>query len=176
MQDFLTNERRFCITVGATPAECSCCGPAKGTCASAATRIHLQKHACMLPVCFEKSYISSQLLHARCVHSHTSHYECDAVPCCAAGQSVRHHMLTNYMHAILSVVLAQYTGLGFLDGMEGVIKLAEASPYMQVNAMARVCLQAWPGMHACNCLCMRNVFWMYYTHATQLSCSTVLHT
>ncbi|KAL0050037.1 hypothetical protein WJX82_003243 [Trebouxia sp. C0006] len=47
------------------------------------------------------------------------------------GQSVRHHMLTNYMHAILSVVLAQFTGLGFLDGMEGVIKLAEASPYMQ---------------------------------------------
>jgi hypothetical protein len=45
---------------------------------------------------------------------------------------VRHHMLTNYMHAILSVVLAQFTGLGFLDGMEGVIKLAEASSYVQV--------------------------------------------
>ncbi|KAL0050321.1 hypothetical protein WJX82_008957 [Trebouxia sp. C0006] len=47
------------------------------------------------------------------------------------GQSVRHHMLTNYMHAILLVVLAQFTGLGFLDGMEGVIKLAEASSYVQ---------------------------------------------
>ncbi|KAL0042227.1 hypothetical protein WJX77_006708 [Trebouxia sp. C0004] len=47
------------------------------------------------------------------------------------GQSVRHHMLTNYMHAILSVVLAQFTGLGSLDGMEGVIKLAEASSYIQ---------------------------------------------
>ncbi|KAA6429424.1 MAG: hypothetical protein FRX49_00818 [Trebouxia sp. A1-2] len=47
------------------------------------------------------------------------------------GQSVRHHLLTNYMHAILSVVLAQFTGLGFLDGMEGVIKLAEASSYVQ---------------------------------------------
>jgi len=45
---------------------------------------------------------------------------------------VRHHMLTNYMHAILLVVLAQFTGLGFLDGMEGVIKLAEASSYVQV--------------------------------------------
>ncbi len=98
--------------------------------------------------------MSSQLLHARCVHSHTSHYECDAVPCCAAGQSVRHHLLTNYMHAILSVVLAQFTGLGFLDGMEGVIKLAEASPYMQVNAMAHVCLQAWPNMLAIAFVCL----------------------
>ena len=71
---------------------------------------------------------------------------------------MRHHLLTNYMHAILSVVLAQFTGLGFLDGMEGVIKLAEASSYVQVNAMACVCLQAWPGMHACHCLCMRKVF------------------
>lgn len=41
-------------------------------------------------------------------------------------------MLTNYFHAILSVVLAQFTGLGFLDGMEGVIRLAEASPYTKV--------------------------------------------
>ncbi len=55
-----------------------------------------------------------------------------------AGQSVRHHMLTNYMYAILSVVLAQFTGLGFLDGMEGVIKLAEASPYVQVHWLDQV--------------------------------------
>ena len=45
-------------------------------------------------------------------------------------------MLTNYFHAILSVVLAQFTGLGFLDGMEGVIRLAEASPYTKVCSSA----------------------------------------
>ncbi len=58
---------------------------------------------------------------------------CDLLLYSDAGQSVRHHMLTNYMHAILLVVLAQFTGLGFLDGMEGVVKLAEASPYVQVH-------------------------------------------
>ncbi len=58
---------------------------------------------------------------------------CDLLLYSGAGQSVRHHLLTNYMHAILSVVLAQFTGLGFLDGMEGVIKLAEASSYVQVH-------------------------------------------
>ena len=56
----------------------------------------------------------------------------------AAGQSVRHHLLTNYFHAILSVVLAQFTGLGFLDGMEGVIRLAEASPYIRVSGVIPV--------------------------------------
>ncbi|KAL3143143.1 hypothetical protein ABBQ38_003412 [Trebouxia sp. C0009 RCD-2024] len=47
------------------------------------------------------------------------------------GQSVRHHLLTSYFHTILSVVLAQFSGLGFPDGMEGVIRLAEASPYVK---------------------------------------------
>ena len=51
---------------------------------------------------------------------------------------MRHHLLTNYMHAILSVVLAQFSGLGFLDGMEGVVKLAEASPYVKVSASPRL--------------------------------------
>ena len=50
-----------------------------------------------------------------------------------SGQSVRQHMLTNYFHAILAVVLAQFRGLGFLDGMEGIIRLAEASPYFKVK-------------------------------------------
>ncbi len=59
-----------------------------------------------------------------------------AVLCCGAGQSVRHHMLTKYFHAILAVVLAQFTGLGFLDGMAGVIRLAEASPYTRVSPKA----------------------------------------
>ncbi|KAL3155310.1 hypothetical protein ABBQ38_010874 [Trebouxia sp. C0009 RCD-2024] len=47
------------------------------------------------------------------------------------GQSVRHHLLTSYFHTILSVVLAQFGGLGFPDGMEGMIRLAEASPYVK---------------------------------------------
>ena len=55
---------------------------------------------------------------------------------CVAGQSVRHHLLTNYFHAILTVVLAQFSGLGFLDGMEGIIRLAEASSYIRVHSRA----------------------------------------
>ena len=42
-------------------------------------------------------------------------------------------MLTNYFHAILTVVLHQFNGLGFADGMEGVVRLAEASPYIRVS-------------------------------------------
>ena len=47
-------------------------------------------------------------------------------------------MLTNYFHVILAVVLAQFRGLGFLDGMEGVIRLAEASPYFKVQSFLDV--------------------------------------
>ena len=49
---------------------------------------------------------------------------------------MRHHLLTNYCHTILSVVLAQFSGLGFLDGMEGIIRLAEASPYIKVGPVS----------------------------------------
>lgn len=52
-----------------------------------------------------------------------------AVP---AGQSMDHHFLTSYHHAIMSTVLAQFSNQGFLDGMEGILKLVEASPYLQV--------------------------------------------
>ena len=60
-------------------------------------------------------------------------------------------MLTNYFHAILSVVLAQFTGLGFIDGMDGVVRLAEASPYIRVSKPA-YCLhvkRVFVCMHAC---------------------------
>lgn len=97
--------------------------------------------------------------------------ECDAVPCCGAGQSVRHHLLTNYMHAILSVLLAQFTGLGFLDGMEGVIKLAEASPYIQVSAMACLYLQAWPGL--AYMLAIAVLYAMSLGNTSQSSCSLI---
>lgn len=49
-----------------------------------------------------------------------------------AGQSMDHHFLTSYHHAIMSTVLAQFSNQGFLDGMEGIVKLVEASPYLQV--------------------------------------------
>ena len=61
---------------------------------------------------------------------------CSLLPRFFAGQRVSHHMLTNYFHAILAVVLAQFQGLGFLDGIDGVIRLAKASAYMQVNVFA----------------------------------------
>ncbi|KAL0023014.1 hypothetical protein WJX79_008349 [Trebouxia sp. C0005] len=63
------------------------------------------------------------------------------------GQSVRQHMLTNYIHAVLAVVLAQFTGLGFLDGMEGVIRLAEASPWIK-GLLATQMGMSLPEMHA----------------------------
>ncbi len=44
-----------------------------------------------------------------------------------------HHFLTSYHQAIMSTVLAQFSNQGFLDGMEGIVKLVEASPYLQVR-------------------------------------------
>jgi len=65
--------------------------------------------------------------------------------CCAvsslilfAGQRATHHFLKNYYHAILCVILAQFSGRGFVDGMEGIIKLVQASPYVKVLAAARL--------------------------------------
>ncbi len=56
-----------------------------------------------------------------------------------------HHFLTSYHHAIMSTILAQFNNQGFLDGMEGIVKLVEISPYLQVcllvvmiNALAAV--------------------------------------
>ena len=49
---------------------------------------------------------------------------------------MRHHLLANYFHAVLCVVLAQFSGVGFNDGEDGIIKLTEASPYIKVHAKA----------------------------------------
>ena len=43
-----------------------------------------------------------------------------------------HHFLASYHHAIMSTVLAQFSNQGFLDGMEGIVKLVETSSYLQV--------------------------------------------
>ena len=42
-------------------------------------------------------------------------------------------MLSSYQHAILSVILAQFTSKGFSDGMEGIVRLLEATPRLQVR-------------------------------------------
>ena len=55
-----------------------------------------------------------------------------------AGQRATHHFLKNYYHAILCVILAQFSGRGFVDGMEGIIKLAQASPYVKVPACSAI--------------------------------------
>lgn len=46
---------------------------------------------------------------------------------------MEHHFLASYHQAILSVVLAQFGPKGFQDGMEGIVKLVEASPYLKVT-------------------------------------------
>ncbi len=56
----------------------------------------------------------------------------------AAGQSVEHHFLASYYHAILSVVLAQFSHTGFTDGMTGIVELAQASPYLQASLPHRL--------------------------------------
>ena len=44
--------------------------------------------------------------------------------------------LASYHHAVLSVVLAQFGPKGFQDGMEGIVKLVEALPYLKVTTIA----------------------------------------
>lgn len=39
----------------------------------------------------------------------------------AAGQSMKRHLLSSYIHTVLSVVLAQFGMNGFARGMAGVI-------------------------------------------------------
>ena len=48
------------------------------------------------------------------------------------GQSVEQHFLASYHHAVLSTILAQFSGKGFENGMAGVIRLVKASPYIRV--------------------------------------------
>ncbi|DBB14802.1 TPA: hypothetical protein ACH3X3_004411 [Trebouxia sp. C0006] len=48
-----------------------------------------------------------------------------------AGQSVDQHKMANYYHAILSIILAQFSHRGFENGMAGTVRLAQASPYIR---------------------------------------------
>ncbi len=52
-----------------------------------------------------------------------------------AGQSVDQHKLANYYHAILSIILAQFSHKGFENGMAGTVRLAQASPYIRVRSL-----------------------------------------
>ena len=52
-----------------------------------------------------------------------------------AGQSVDQHLLSSYHYAILSIILAQFTCKGFADGMEGIVRLVEAAPKLQVSLL-----------------------------------------
>ena len=69
----------------------------------------------------------------------------------SAGQSVDHHFLTSYHHAILSIILAQFSPKGLSGGMQGIIKLAQASPYLKVtpppNCSRSHAATVWRCMH-----------------------------
>ena len=67
-----------------------------------------------------------------CLHSLFFRVHCLPARVHDAVQSVDQHFMTSYHHAILSVILAQFTAKGFADGMEGVAKLIEASNYLKV--------------------------------------------
>ena len=53
-----------------------------------------------------------------------------------AGQSVDQHFLASYYHAVLAIILAQFSKIGFEDGMTGVIRLVQSSPYIKVCALS----------------------------------------
>ncbi|KAL0038251.1 hypothetical protein WJX79_010181 [Trebouxia sp. C0005] len=47
------------------------------------------------------------------------------------GQKADHHLLTSYHQAVMSVILAQFTPKGFIDGMEGIVRLVEGHEALQ---------------------------------------------
>ena len=44
------------------------------------------------------------------------------------------HFLSSYYDAMLSVILAQFTGKGFADGADGIIRLAESCEFIAVRS------------------------------------------
>ena len=101
-----------------------------------------------------------------------------------AGQSVDQHLLSSYHYAILSIILAQFTCKGFSDGMEGIVRIVEAAPKLQVSFHQTIqhteltmCLQCltqeapvrkgWQALHVTSC--------MICSCSAQLICSTFEH-
>ena len=64
------------------------------------------------------------------------------------GQSIDQHKLANYYHAILSIILAQFSHKGFENGMAGTVRLAQASPYIRVRSLPHCMLC----LHSALCL------------------------
>ncbi len=55
------------------------------------------------------------------------------------------HFLSSYYHAILSVILAQFSSRGCSDGMKGIVQLVKASSYLKVRACIKArkaCIKA----------------------------------
>ncbi|KAA6428561.1 MAG: hypothetical protein FRX49_01437 [Trebouxia sp. A1-2] len=101
------------------------------------------------------------------------------------GQKADHHLLTSYHQAVMSVILAQFTPKGFIDGMEGIRTLRKHMG-MHLDEMRHLCQlgpdaredRGLPGAHppargfykirsrdeaqkepACNCNHCGNPFW-----------------
>ncbi len=52
------------------------------------------------------------------------------------------HFLSSYYHAVLSVILAQFSSRGCSDGTEGIVQLVKASPHLKVRACIKA-RKAW---------------------------------
>lgn len=48
------------------------------------------------------------------------------------GGSVGDHLLGSYLRSLLAILLAQFSFKGFPGGMDGVVRLCEKSPPIQV--------------------------------------------
>ena len=46
---------------------------------------------------------------------------------------MKHHLLSSYFHAVLSVALSQFGTNGFPCGVAGIIRLAQKSSYVQAS-------------------------------------------
>ena len=84
-------------------------------------------HIYILLPCHGVQYIGMQSHQTRLVSMRR------ILPC--TGQSVDQHKLANYYHAILSIILAQFSHKGFENGMAGTVRLAQASPYIRVRSL-----------------------------------------
>jgi len=78
------------------------------------------------------------------------------------------HFLSSYYHAILSVILAQFSSRGCSDGMEGIVQLVKASPHLKVRA----CIKARKALVQSICVIDSESLFPTSTHAI---CATVMH-
>ena len=125
-----TSVRCSCLFIMRQPVEAAACWLLPGS-------IKLQT-SCVTPQCsnFQLMFLLQGALHT--LHKRVL---CCAVLCCAvlsvlpdsAGIGMKHHLLSSYFHAVLSVALAQFGTNGFPCGVAGIIRLAEESSYVQAS-------------------------------------------